>query len=131
MKLLSLAPLGTREESLGHIGGDNLGPFGNIGNGAYEGLIGITKIVSSIIGMMTIAAAIWFVFQFMVGGFFWITAGGDKANLEKARHRISDAFIGLIIVVIGWAVLALAGQFLGIDTVIKDPKSIIDSLKIN
>lgn len=116
---------------LGRIGGDSLGPFGNIGNGAYEGLIGITKIVSSIIGMMTIAAAIWFVFQFMVGGFFWITAGGDKANLEKARHRISDAFIGLIIVVIGWAVLALAGQFLGIDTVIKDPKSIIDSLDIN
>lgn len=122
--------LAQRTTDLGRIGGSNLGPFGNIGTGATDGLIAVTKTVSSIIGVMTIAAAIWFVFQFMVGGFFWMTASGDKAHLEQARHRINDAAIGLLVVVAGWAILSLAGQFLGFDTVISNPNQMIQFLKL-
>src|SRR4030042_6577922 len=89
---------------LGNIGGgEGLGPFGNASSltgepGAVTALTWITGVVSSIIGILTICATIWFMFQFLVGGLNWITAGGDKTKLATARDRITNAFIGLIIV---------------------------------
>lgn len=121
------------EVDLGTIGGGaGLGPFGEI-TGAlatdkYLGLKKVTAAVSSVIGVMTVAAAIWFIFQFLTGGFFWITSGGDKAKLHEARERITNAFIGLLIVVAGWSILALAGQFFGYDIVIQYPEKLIDQL---
>lgn len=77
---------------------------------------------------MTVAAGIWFIFQLLTGGFFWISSGGDKAKLHEARERLTNAFLGLVIVVAGWSILALVGQFLGFDIVIGDPKTIIGNL---
>lgn len=122
------------QEPLGTIGGEGLGPFGKIGQGIVKdspaGLIGVTKTVSSIVGIMTVAAGIWFMFQLLTGGFFWMTSGGDKAKLETARHRINDAFVGLLIVVAGWAILALTGQFLGFDILITNPGEVMNQLRI-
>ncbi len=120
------------QTNLGSIGGEGLGPFGNFGqlsgqSGAVEALSGITKVVSVVIGVMTIAAAIWFIFQFLTGGISWISSAGDKAKLETARNRITHAFVGLIIVVAGWAILALAGQFFGYNILI-DPSEVINQL---
>lgn len=117
MKLLTDASLGT-------IGGDNLGPFANGG----DGLTGITKIVSSVIGIMTIAAGIWFLIQITIGGFNWINAGGDKAKLQAARDRLTNAFVGLIVVVAGWAILALAGVFFNVDFTVSDPGRLLEQL---
>lgn len=105
MKYLAQVDLGT-------IGGQGLGPFGE---NPGDGITGIAKIISSVIGLMTIAAGVWFMFQFIIGGFNWIGAGGDKAKLQSARDRLTNSFIGLIIVVAGWSILALAGTFFGVD----------------
>ena len=118
---------------LGNIGGTGLGPFGEYGpqnTDEVTALTAITKVVSAIIGIMTVAATIWFIFQFLIGGLNWITSAGDKAKLEDARNRITHAFIGLIIVVAGWSILALVGVFFGYDIVISDPAKLIDLLNI-
>lgn len=115
---------------LGTISGDGLGSLGNINQVAGRGLGAITDVVSSVIGFMTVAAGIWFLFQFVIGGFYWITSGGDKSKLHEARERLNNAFIGLIIVISGWAILALAGQFLNVDFIIENPDSFIEKLKI-
>lgn len=109
------------QEPLGTIGGKGLGPFGeNIAGSGAEGLRQVTDAVSSIVGVMTIGAGIWFLFQFLVGGLNWITAGGDKGKLTEARDRLTNAFIGLIVVVAGWGILALAGKFFGFDILLQD-----------
>src|SRR3989304_5548539 len=121
------------QTNLGPIQGEGLGPFGNISFGAGGGALALEKftvIISSIVGIMTIAAGIWFLFQFLTGGFYWITAGGDKTKLETARDRILNAFVGLILVIAGWSILALAGQFLGFDILIRDPGTIMQNLGI-
>ena len=118
MKLLA-------QTSLGSIGGSGLGPFGE---SAGDGLTGITKLVSSVIGFMTTIAGIWFLFQFIIGGFSWISAGGDKAKLLASRDKLTNAFIGLVVVVAGWAILALAGTFLGVDFTISNPGTLIQQL---
>lgn len=105
MKYLADADLGT-------IGGGGLGPFGD---NPGDGITGITKMVSSIIGLMTIAAGIWFLFQVLVGGFNWISAGGDKAKLQSSKDRITNSLVGIVVVVAAWAITALVGTFLGVD----------------
>lgn len=116
------------EQNLGaRIGGPGLGPFSQVGS-AVEGLKNITSVVSSIIGVMTIAAGIWFIFHFIIGGIQWLGSGGDKHALEQARGRITNAFIGLIIVVAGITILSLASVFLGFDFLITNPSSVINNL---
>lgn len=127
---------GVGSQPLGTIGGEEgLGPFGNIGKGILSGqaggttgLVAVTGAISAIIGIMTVAAGIWFIFQLLTGGFYWISSGGDKTRLHEARERLTNAFIGLLIVVGGWSILALVGQFLGFDIVIGDPGTIIGNL---
>lgn len=140
MNLAAVLPLGQSSQSLGGtIGGtgEGLGPFGNIGQrlvtgpaGGTTGLIAVTRGVSAVIGVMTVAAGIWFIFQFLIGGFYWMTSSGDKTKLHEARERITNAFIGLLIVVSGWSILALVGQFLGFDIVIGNPLQVITNLGI-
>ena len=115
---------------LGKIGGEGLGPFGNISGdtSGASGLKGITTIVSSTIGIMTVAAGIWFLFQFVIGGFNWISSGGDKAKLQASRDKLTNALIGLIVVVAGWAILALAGTFLNVELTIQNPGDLLNNL---
>jgi len=119
-------------ESLGTIGGEGLGPFGKVSESlsgsATEGLTKVTNVISSVIGVMTVAAAIWFLFQFLVGGLSWITSGGDKGKLEQARNRLTNAFIGLVVVIAGWSILALAGTFFNVDLLISHPEDVINKL---
>ncbi|MCL4360419.1 hypothetical protein M1555_04190 [Patescibacteria group bacterium] len=119
-------------DSLGTIGGGGLGPFAakNYSGGGTQALVDITKAVSAIIGFLTIAAGIWFLFQLLIGAISWITSGGDKTNLENARNRIIHGLIGLIIVVMGWAILAIVGQFLGYDILLSNPGSIINQIRL-
>jgi len=80
--LLADAPLGT-------IGGSGLGPFGN--QNLSDPTVGATNVVntiSSIIGLMTVAAAIWFILQIIFGGYEWMSAGGDTKKIENARSRV-------------------------------------------
>lgn len=127
-------PLGT---PLGTLGGGGLGPFGDLGNtigrgasGGTTALMKVTGAVSSIIGVITVAATIWFLFQLLIAGIAWTTSGGDKNKLTEARDRMTNAFIGLIIVVAGWAILAIAGVFFGYDIVVSDPGKLIEQLKL-
>ena len=117
---------------LGQIGGDKgLGPFGNIGanSDSTAGLVGITNIISSVVGFMTIAAGVWFLFQLLFAGYEWMTAGGDTKRIGGSRDRIVHAFIGLVIVVGAWSMLAVVGQFFGYNILI-DPGDIINQLTI-
>jgi hypothetical protein len=114
-------------ESLGQIGGTGLGPFSNLGS-AGAATNAFTKVVSGIIGVITIAASIWFMFQLLVGGLNWLSSGGEKAKLTEARDRITNAFVGLIIVVAAWGIIALTGQFLGGFDIL-NPESLLGKIR--
>lgn len=116
-------------QNLGQIGGDTgLGPFGDIGKSGDKnlGLVSVLNAVSSVVGIMTLAASIWFLFQILYAGYEWVSAGGDTKKIGGARDRITHAFIGLVIVVGAWSLLAVAGQFFGYNTLINPDQSIQD-----
>lgn len=115
-----------QETPLGQIKG--LGPFGETVFDQTTAMQKLTGAISSIIGLLTIVAAFWFFISFTLGGISWITAAGDKTKLTQARDKLTNAFVGLVIVVAGWAVLALAGQFFGWENILV-PNSVIEKIR--
>ena len=72
------------------------------------------QLIGNLIGGIFIFSFILAFFYLLTGGISWITAGGDKGQLENARNKIIHALVGLIVVGAGWAIFSLVGQFLGI-----------------
>lgn len=50
------------------------------------------------VSLVFIFAGIISFFYLLIGGVNWITAGGDKDAIEKARRRIIQSIIGLVII---------------------------------
>ena len=87
----------------------NVGEFSSLTN------LTIPSIVSGLIRMTLVVAAIVFFFILVIGGIKWIASGGDKAGTEGARNQITAALVGLVIVFAAWAILALIKTFFGVD----------------
>lgn len=47
------------------------------------------------------------------GAFDWITSGGDKDAVGKARSKIVNALIGIAVLAVAFALAKVAAQFLG------------------
>ena len=72
-------------------------------------------IITQLVGALFIAGFLLTFFFLIMGGLTWITAGGDKTKLEKARDQITQAIIGLIIVGATYAIASLVAKFFGLD----------------
>jgi len=115
--------------NVGTIGGEEgFGPWGNLGNkGIKEAAGAFASIISRIIGIMTIIAGIWFIFQFIIGAYSYMTAGGEQQKMTNATKKITSALIGLIVVVAAYAIMSLLGQLLGFEFLNLAP--LIENLK--
>lgn len=80
--------------------------------------IGVTSVGQLLSAGFTVAVVLAALFVFVMlimGGYAWITAGGDKAKVEEARGRITNAIIGLAIVAAAWALMTVISNFFGVD----------------
>ncbi len=87
-----------------------------------------SSFLSGAIGLITIIAAIWFTFNFLIGAIGVITASGDKAKVESARNRITTGIIGLVVVVAGIFIIQLLGSLIGLGDIILSPTDIINKI---
>lgn len=67
----------------------------------------LPAIISGLIRILVIAAAVVFFVWLVLGGIRWITSGGDKAKTEEARNQITAALVGLVVVFSAWAIAQL------------------------
>ena len=49
------------------------------------------------------------------GAIEWLASGGDKANVQKARDKITAAIVGLIILTLTWATWKILIKFVGLE----------------
>jgi hypothetical protein len=96
-----------------------LGPLGTIVQGGGWPMPGdffalFFKVLSTIIGILTISAAIWFVFQFLIGAIQIVSSGGDKTKIQEATTRITNAVVGMVVVVAAIFLISLIGRMMGI-----------------
>jgi TRAP-type C4-dicarboxylate transport system permease small subunit len=75
------------------------------------GNLTVPSIVSGLIRLTVVIAAIVFFFILVIGGIRWIASGGDKAQTEAARSQITSALVGLVIVFAAWAIVQLINVF--------------------
>jgi len=86
----------------------------------------MTDMISSVITIATVLAAIFFIIYFILAAFSWITSEGDSGKLQKARNQIIHATIGLVLVVSAYAIIGLIGSIVGIN--ILNPATILQSI---
>lgn len=93
------------------------GPLGNVTS--KEGAVStFSKFISSVIGIITIVAIIWFIFVFFTGAVSIIGAGGDKAQMETAKKRITTGLIGFVITIAAIFIIKLIGYLIGIPDIL-------------
>jgi cytochrome bd-type quinol oxidase subunit 2 len=63
-----------------------------------EGTTQINKIITTIINIFSLVVGVVSVIMIILGGFRYITSGGDSSNVQSAKNTIIYALIGLVIV---------------------------------
>lgn len=61
----------------------------------------VIKIIQWVLGFLGLIAVI----MILIGGFQWMTAGGNEEKVASAKKVISAAVIGLIIILLAWAIV--------------------------
>jgi hypothetical protein len=69
-------------------------------------LIGLVfKIIRYLLGFLGVVAVIILIY----GGFLWMTAKGDEERVRKAKKTIINGLIGLIIILLSYAIVSFVG----------------------
>lgn len=75
----------------------------------------VSTVLSNILTIIYVAAALAVLVMLIIGGFQWITSGGDKEKVGAARKRITEALIGLVVLALAYFIVVVVGQLVHID----------------
>jgi len=82
-------------------------------------LVGTSRFIEwylpKFIGLIFVFGALAFFFMLLWGAVTWILSGGDKAGLENAKGRITNAIVGFVLLIGTFAIVKLIETFFGID----------------
>ncbi|HSX58451.1 MAG TPA: pilin [Candidatus Saccharimonadales bacterium] len=104
------------------------GTLQNNGNSASVGRINtvqlgvptdINGIIASLVQLVYAVAGIVFFFMFIYGGLRYLLAGGDEKATMAARGTLTNAFIGLVIVVAAFVITQLLFSLFHINSFIR------------
>lgn len=76
------------------------------------------QFLSSVIGVMTLVAFIFFVFKFITASISFMMAGGDKQAIETAKEKIKYAIIGVVVTVSAIFLIDLIGALIGLPSIL-------------
>ncbi|QQG43763.1 MAG: hypothetical protein HYW45_01940 [Candidatus Daviesbacteria bacterium] len=79
------------------------------------GFANISDFLNAGIRLIFIIALIIALVMLVWGAVEWILSGGNKDAIGNARGRIIHALVGLAILAVAFAIVQLAGGFLGVD----------------
>ncbi len=77
-------------------------------------LTGLQDIFKNVISFAIGLAGIAFFLMFLVGGFQYLTAGGDAAKAEAARKTLTFAILGLVFITLSYLFLRFIATVTGV-----------------
>lgn len=93
---------------------------GTIDTSSLNGLpTDINTIIASLIELAYAVGGLIFFFMLIMGGLRYLTAGGDEKSTAAARNTLTNAFIGLIIIVAAFVITQLLFSIFKIQGFIK------------
>ncbi len=78
---------------------------------------GFGVFLGGILGMAMVFAALLVLLYLVWGAIEWISAGGDKAKVEKGRNRMTQAVVGILVLASTLALFTVLQKFLGISVI--------------
>jgi len=99
-------------------GVDPLKSLTNVGQQVYGNAtppdikVTIGKVVQILLGFI----GILFVVLIIVGGFRWMTSGGNEQKIDEAKRLITNATIGLVVIVLAYSIAFSVTKWLSIAT---------------
>lgn len=79
------------------------------------GYSSISDFINAALRLAFVVALVIVLAMMVWGAIQWIMSGGEKEAVGEARQRIIHALIGLAILAVAFAIVNLAGTFLGIN----------------
>jgi len=78
-------------------------------------IYGIEGIVTSILHIIVPVVGVVLLLMLIVGGFQYITSGGEVEQTTKARKTLTSALLGLLVVLGAWLIIKLIEEFTGLN----------------
>lgn len=73
----------------------------------------LNKLIMSIINVLLSIALVVDILFIIIGGFFYIISGGNEERMEKGKDTVTNAIVGLIIIVMSYTIAyAVSNYFL-------------------
>jgi hypothetical protein len=72
-------------------------------------------IFSTILNLATALGLLVVFIMLLLGGFSYLTAGGDPKAMEGAKNTITYALMGLALMIAAWFILLLIESFTGVN----------------
>ncbi len=93
-----------------------LAKYGSSGSGSSTLGLGEESLDSAIVGLINVALGflgLIAVIIILIGGFKWMTAGGNEDKVGEARKTIFAGIIGLAIILFAWGITTFVVEQLG------------------
>jgi hypothetical protein len=68
-----------------------------LGGEGASGDLAIANLMARLFNALVLVGGLAVILYLAWGGFAWITAGGDKDRVEAAKHRITNAIVGMAV----------------------------------
>jgi hypothetical protein len=85
----------------------------NLQNGDVATIQSVQTLFVNVIGVIVALAGVALFIMFVVSGFSFLFSGGDPKKLEQAKGTLTNAIIGLVVIVAAYLILRLIGVFSG------------------
>lgn len=79
----------------------------------------LAVIVERILNIAVRLAGIAAFIMLIVGGFQYLTAGGDSKKTQAATNTLTYAIFGLVIVIAAWFILSFIAKFTGVTKILE------------
>lgn len=74
---------------------------GSVGLGTADLRAVMVNLISWVLSIVSLVA----VSMIIIGGFQWLTSAGNEEKVEKAKKTISSAVVGIVVVILAWAIV--------------------------
>lgn len=83
--------------------------------GPNTGFKSLGNAISNVITLAFAVAVLIVLVMLILGAYEWIVSGGDKEAVGKARNRIINALLGLVVLAVAFALAKVFGSFVGLN----------------
>jgi hypothetical protein len=102
---------------------------GNVGLDSSDPVVTLANLISTVIGLLTVIGALYFMFMIITGAIAIISSAGDQGKYEDARKRITTGAIGFVVVIAAMFIMSLIAIILDLPNIL-DLGEMIDQISL-